>query len=205
MQKSSSRDSSQPGFWDVRFENKVMPWDKGGVPLALQEFVAHAQRPLVTLIPGCGQGHEVRLLVQAGWDVTAIDFSAAAVAAARAAIGAAGEYVLQADFFEFQPGRPVELIYERAFLCALPPAMRARIAMRWVALLPAGSLLAGFFYIDDSAERSLKGPPFSITHTELQALMTPYFELLEQRAVSDSLAVFGGNERWQVWRRLAAK
>lgn len=201
MQKTPSRDSSQPGFWDERFENKVMPWDKGGVPLALQEFVTQTERPLVTLIPGCGLGHEVRLLAQAGWDVTAIDFSAAAVASAKATIGEAGEYVLEADFFEYLPERALDLIYERAFLCALPPAMRERIAARWASLLPAGALLAGFFYIDDSLERSLKGPPFSISNAELQALLAPHFELQEQRAVTDSLAVFGDNERWQVWRR----
>lgn len=202
MQKSPSRDSSQPGFWDERFENKVTPWDKGGVPLAFQEFVAQAKRPLATLIPGCGLGHEVRLLAQAGWEVTAIDFSAAAVASARAAIGALGESVQQADFFEYQPRQTLDLIYERAFLCALPPAMRARIAARWAELLPPGALLAGFFYIDDSEQRSLKGPPFSITRSELQALLAAHFELVEERKVEDTLPVFGGNERWQVWRRM---
>lgn len=204
MQNSPSRDSSQPGFWDERFENKVTPWDKGGAPLALQEFVANAERPLTTLIPGCGLGHEVRLLVQAGWDVTAIDFSAAAVASARAVLGAAAHHVQQADFFEYQPQQRLDLIYERAFLCALPPAMRASIVKRWAALLPPGALLAGFFYIDDSEQRSPKGPPFSITSEALHALMAPHFELLEECAVSDSLPVFGNNERWQVWRRLVA-
>lgn len=201
MQKDPSRDSSQPGFWDERFESKVTPWDKGGVPLAFQEFVTQTKRALATLIPGCGLGHEVRLLAQASWDVTAIDFSAAAVASAKAAIGAAGQHVVEADFFEYQPRQILDLIYERAFLCALPPAMRARIAARWAELLPAGALLAGFFYIDNSPERSLKGPPFSITSADLQALLAAHFELLEERAVEDSLPVFGGNERWQIWRR----
>lgn len=178
-----------------------MPWDKGGVPQALQEFVRRAERTLVTLIPGCGIGYEAAFLAQAGWDVTAIDFSPAAVASARAAIGVWGKHVVEADFFQYQPQRTLDLIYERAFLCALPAAMRADIVARWAALLPAGGLLAGFFYTDNSPERSLKGPPFSIQADELQALISPYFQLLEDTGVDDSIAAFAGKERWQVWRR----
>jgi hypothetical protein len=32
--------------------------------------------------------------------------------------------------------------------------------------------------------------------------MSPYFALLEERSISDSIPVFAGKERWQVWRRL---
>lgn len=202
MQHFQTKDPLQPGFWNERFEISFTPWDKGGVPLALQDFVAKAERPLITLIPGCGVGYEAAFLAQSGWDVTAIDFSAAAVASAQAAIGEWGRHVIEADFFLYQPAQPLELIYERAFLCALPPDMRPQIVRRWAELLPAGALLAGFFYIDDSAGRSLKGPPFSIAAAELQALISPYFELIEDADVADSIPVFAGKEHWQVWRRL---
>ena len=205
MQKISSKDPMQPGFWDQRFEAQFTPWDKGGVPQALRDFVAKAAQPLVTLIPGCGIGYEAAFLAQSGWDVTAIDFSPAAVASAKAAIGEWGQHVIQADFFQYQPARTLGLIYERAFLCALPAAMRPEIVQRWAALLPAGALLAGFFYTDNSPERSLKGPPFSMSSDELQTLISPYFELLEDSAVVDSIPVFIGKERWQVWRRLASR
>ncbi|MBI3284833.1 MAG: methyltransferase domain-containing protein [Burkholderiales bacterium] len=203
MAEFQNRDPAAPGFWNERFEQGYTPWDQGGVPPTLHEFVRHATQPLATLIPGCGNAHEAALLAQAGWDVTAIDFSAAAVASARAALGEWGSQVQQADFFSYVPARPLQLIYERAFFCALPPYRRAGIAARWAALLPAGALLAGFFYIDDSAQASLKGPPFSIGSAELRALLTPDFELLEQHAVDGSIAVFEGKEIWQVWRRRA--
>lgn len=203
MPDFQSKDPTQAGFWNERFETQFTPWDKGGVPQALQQFVASAQRPLVTLIPGCGLGYEAAFLAQSGWDVTAIDFSSAAVVSAQAAIGEWGRHVVEADFFQYQPARPVELIYERAFLCALPHAMREKIVQRWATLLPAGGLLTGFFYLDDSAARSLKGPPFSISSAQLQALMSPYFELLEDADVADSIPVFVGKERWQVWRRFS--
>jgi trans-aconitate methyltransferase len=47
--------------------------------------------------------------------------------------------------FEYQPAFTPDLIYERAFLCAIPPAMRPQLLARWAELLPAGGLLAGFF------------------------------------------------------------
>lgn len=193
-----SRDPSAPGFWSERFERAFTPWDKGGVPAALRRFVAQAGRTYVTLIPGCGTGYEVACLAEAGWDVIAIDFSAAAVETARKSLGKWAERVVQADFFDYAPPRPIELIYERAFFCALPTRMRQDIVKRWAALLPSGGLLAGFFFFDDAP----KGPPFGIDAAELETLLAPYFERIADEAVDDSLAVFAGKERWQVWRRL---
>ncbi len=69
------RDPAGPEFWSERFEQKFTPWDKGGVPATLRDFAARFPQPRVALIPGCGTGHEVAYLSEAGWDVTAIDFS----------------------------------------------------------------------------------------------------------------------------------
>ena len=199
MPTFETRDPATPAFWNERFEQRFMPWDRGGVPAALQRFVAAATEPLVTLIPGCGLGYEVAYLSEAGWDVSAIDFSPAAVAAARSTLGAWAERVLQADFFSFTPPQPLDLIYERAFLCALPRRMWPAVAARWAELLPAGGLLAGFFYFSDTAG----GPPFGANQAELDALLTPYFDCIEDLPVTDSIAVFTGKERWKIWRNRA--
>lgn len=175
-----------------------MPWDKGGVPAQFRQFVANAPHPYVTLIPGCGLGYEVVLLAEAGWDVTAIDFSAAAVAAAQAALGKWSGRVLQADFFHYTPAAPIQLIYERAFLCALPRNMWPAIVQRWAELLSAGGILAGYFFFDDAP----KGPPFGANRAALEALLQPSFRLVEERDVKDSIEVFTGRERWMVWQRL---
>lgn len=193
------RDSTDPAFWNERFEQAFMPWDRAAAPAALRRFVACAPKPLITLIPGCGLGHEVVLLAEAGWDVTAIDFSPAAVLAARRNLGPWAAHVVEADFFRFEPPRRPELIYERAFLCALAPGQRAAIAERWAALLPKNGLLAGFFFFDQTTG----GPPFGIEDGQLNALLEPYFERIEDDPVEDSIPVFVGKERWQVWRRRA--
>lgn len=190
------RDPLDPAFWDERFTRGFTPWDRGGVPQALRAFAA-ASSPLVTLIPGCGAAWELAALCELGWDATAIDFSPVAVARAQEQLGPWSDHVIEADFFAYAPAKPLQLIYERAFLCALPPIMWPQVAARYAALLPPGALLAGFFFFDSNP----KGPPFGISAAGLDALLLPAFEKIVDDAVSDSIAVFEGKERWQVWRR----
>jgi hypothetical protein len=195
----STRDPNAPGFWNERFKEGFMPWDQAGVPASFKAFVErHA--PMPVLIPGCGSAYEAWWLAEKGWTIRAIDFAANAVEAARAHLGAHAEVVEQADFFTYRPPFEPGWIYERAFLCALPPSRRANWLARMAALLPAGGLLAGFFFIGATP----KGPPFGIDRAELDALLTPQFELLEDEPAVDSIAVFAGKERWLTWRRRGA-
>jgi hypothetical protein len=64
-------------------------------------------------------------------------------------------------------------------------------------LLSGGALLAGFYFFGTTP----KGPPFGIERAELEALLMPHFDLIEDEAVNDSIAVFAGRERWMTWRR----
>ncbi|APA85826.1 methyltransferase domain-containing protein [Paraburkholderia sprentiae WSM5005] len=195
----ATRDPNSPEFWDERFERRFTPWDQAGVPSAFRAF-AERHRDAAVLIPGCGSAHEAVWLARQGNPVRAIDFSPAAVAAAREQLGAQhASLVEQADFFTYAPPFAPAWIYERAFFCALSPTRRADYAQRMAALLPAGGLLAGLFFIGATP----KGPPFGIERGELDALLTPHFELLEDEAVDDSIAVFAGRERWLTWRRRA--
>jgi SAM-dependent methyltransferase len=191
-------DPATPAFWDVRFDADFTPWDQGGVPQCLIEFVNTRAKPLRTLIPGCGSAYEVRFLAERAWPVLAVDFSASAVARAARILGALATHVQEADFFgpALQPGQ-FDLVYERAFMCALPRTMRADWARRVAELLAPGALLAGFFFFDETP----KGPPFGISETALNEMLLPAFECIEMRAPPDSIPVFTGKEQWMVWRR----
>lgn len=192
------RDPASPAFWDERFERQFTPWDQGGVPPGLRDFAA-ASTPLVTLIPGCGSAYELAFLADLGWDATAIDFSPVAVAQGRAAVGVQhAARVIEADFFQWLPTQPLQLIYERAFLCAMPRAMWPQVAARWAQLLASGGLLAGYFFFDEAP----KGPPFGLGRAQLDALLGADFVCIADDAVSVSIPVFAGKERWMVWRRL---
>ena len=150
-----------------------------------------------TLIPGCGSAWDAAHLATLGWPVTALDFSPKAVEAARAVLGDAPVNLVCADFFTFTPTAPYALIYERAFLCALPRKLWADWGRRVAELLPSGARLAGFFFVCDQ----VKGPPFGILPAELDALLSANFECIEDAAVDTSIPAFSGRERWQVWQR----
>jgi len=197
QEKPPEQRPEHPDFWCKRFGDGTTPWDAGRVPAAFAEFIAAQGKPLNTMIPGCGSAWEAAHLAELGWPVTALDFSPVAVDKARAILGNAAVDLVCADFFSFAPAAPCELIYERAFLCALPRKMWQDWARRVAELLPGGALLAGFFFVCDQA----KGPPFGILPEQLDGLLTRNFERVEDKPVDDSIPVFAGRERWQVWRR----
>ena len=83
-------DSSKPDFWNTRYASGKTPWDLGGVPAALRSFLSRARPPGRVLIPGCGSGYEVQAFHEAGFAVTAIDFSSAAIERAGRLLGPLG-------------------------------------------------------------------------------------------------------------------
>ncbi|AGH83010.1 MULTISPECIES: TPMT family class I SAM-dependent methyltransferase [Ralstonia solanacearum species complex] len=201
----TTRDAAAPAFWDERFSRDHMPWDAHGVPPAFRQFCEAQPAPLSTLIPGCGSAYEAGWLAERGWPVAAIDFAPSAVASAQAVLGPHAGVVELADFFRFTPRQPVQWIYERAFLCAMPRRLWADYATQVARLLPPGGLLAGFFVVVDGRAAAPSGPPFEITAQEQEALLSPAFERIADALVpeNESIPVFAGRERWQVWRRRA--
>jgi SAM-dependent methyltransferase len=146
--KPAHQRPEHPDFWCKRFGDGVTPWDAGGVPSAFERFVLAQAVPLATLIPGCGSAWEAARLAALQWPVTALDFSPQAVAAARRVLDGADVELMCDDFFTFLPTRDYALIYERAFLCALPRSRWADWGKRVAELLRPGGLLAGFFVSD---------------------------------------------------------
>lgn len=188
-----------PDFWDHRFRSAVTPWDAGGVPEQLRAFADGMPANARVLVPGCGSAYEAGYLAAPGRDVVALDFSAAAIAAARLTLGSWRGRLVHDDFFHFANDAPFDLIYERAFLCALPRSLWPDYAQRMARLVRPGGHLAGYFLLGDEP----KGPPFAIGGEALDALLAPWFTRICDAPASDSIAVFAGRERWQVWCRKA--
>jgi hypothetical protein len=176
------------------------PWDLGGVPSALVSFLARTRTSTRVLIPGCGSGYEVRAFHEAGHDVTAIEFSACAVARARKILGALGDKVVLGNFFEHDFGeRPYGLIYERGFLSSLPPAWWLGYASRMANLLPIGGRLVGLFLYGQEPDP----PPFPMTKKTAAGLLGRSFQLRQTEPVKESVPVYQGLENWQEWEKLA--
>lgn len=207
----STRDPTQPAFWDERFRAGFTPWDAGCAPPAFLRWLdaLGPGRGRRVLVPGCGRGYEVAALDAAGFEVTAIDYAADAVAQARASLGEAlaARTLHQADFFADGPwcAQPFDLIYERAFLAALPPARWAEWAQRAAQRVAPGGSMAGLFVLDADAAAApvRRGPPFATSLDELQRLLHGTFTLVETLAVphTESLPVFAGREMWCDWQR----
>ena len=191
-------DSSKAEFWNSRYAANKMPWDFGGVPGALRSFLERANPPGRVLIPGCGSGYEVQAFHEAGFEVTAIDFSPVAVEHAARLLGPLKDFVIQGDFFTHHFGdHEFDLIYERTFLCSLPPERWPAYARRMAELLAPGKMLAGMFLYGEEPDP----PPYPLGEGKALELLGKDFDLGRTEPVSDSLPLFAGRERWQEWRR----
>ena len=174
MPEFASRDPNTPAFWDERFERGFTPWDRGGVPQALRDFVARSGRPLVDADPWLRRRLRAGVPVGAGLGRHRDRFLAGRRGEGEGRAGAVGGRRGAGRFLRLPcRTRRSTLIYERAFLCALPRAMWPRVAARWADLLPPGGRLAGFFFFDDVA----KGPPFGIDRAAARSVAQPAFRL----------------------------
>ena len=135
--------------------------------------------------------------MQPGYDVSAIDFSPAAVDQAKRVLGSLAERVILGDFFTYDFGqRRFDLIYERTFLCSMTPTRWPEYVNRMAdLLLPGGRLIGVLLY----GQRRSSGPPFPITEPEAEQLFKKRFQLVRSEATTDSLPLFRDMERWQEW------
>ena len=192
---TESEDSRRPEFWNVRYAARETPWTLASLPSRLELFLRSA-KPGTVLVPGCGNGHALRAFHQAGWTVTALDFSPVAVAQAKAQLPELATSILLDDFFKHDfGGRQFDLCYERTFLCALAPELRPAYVRRMVELLRPQGMLAGFFLFGEEPDP----PPYPLTDREARDLFERDFHLVRSEWVEGSLPLYEGKERWLEW------
>lgn len=191
-------DSGSSDYWENRYLKNDKPWDAGKTPSELQNYLANIKKAGRVLIPGCGTAHEAHTFAEAGFDVYAIDFSSTVAKLAQISVGNKANIIF-GDFFSFDFGElSFDLVYERAFLCAIPRTLWTQYAKRQANLLRVGGQLIGYF-IHDEKEQSL--PPFGLKQNELSTLLENQFTLIEKNEVQNSLPLFSGKEHWQIWER----
>ncbi len=192
-------------FWDELFTKGTMPWDRNSTPEDLHQFLlangvdAESETKPMVFIPGCGAGYEVVSFIKADYQVTAMDYSLQAVNLAKQQLGQYGDVVVHGDVFEAQFASPFNVIYERAFLAALPREKWTDYFTMLERLLPSGGLLIGYFVISDDYRSRF--PPFCLRSGELTQWLSSSFNLLSCSRVEDSVAVFADKEYWMVWQK----
>src|SRR6058998_985147 len=165
-------DSTHSEFWSSRYATGKTPWDFGGVPAAVNSFLSRSSGPGKVLIPGCGSGYEVQAFHDAGYDVTAIDFSPAAVEQAKRVLGNLAKRVILGDFFTYDfRRRRFHQIYERTFLCSLPPSRWPDYVRRMADLLSPGGRLIGVFLYGQEREP----PPYPLRDKQAEQLFEKHF------------------------------
>jgi len=192
---------SHPEYWNIRYLSGQTPWDFGGIPADLKAYLKRKPRGGRVLIPGCGSGYEIKAFAEAGYEVTALDIAPAAVERARKFVGPAlARNIFAGDFFQYEFGpAPFDVIYERTFLCSLLPDRREAYRNRAVSLLRYRGSLLGYFYYQVPVVEA--GPPFGFAWGSADELFARYFLLVKDTAVTDSLPLYAGRERWQEWQR----
>jgi methyl halide transferase len=146
-----------------------------------------ADAPLVA-VPGCGRGHDARLLAKMGYRAVGFDFAEAAISEARALAKAEGSaarferrdvFSLAADFAE-----AFDAVWEYTCFCAIDPARRADYVNVMRAILKPGGTLLGCFYPLRAGD---EGPPFPVALAEVERLLEPGFRVEESRAPAASV------------------
>jgi 2-polyprenyl-3-methyl-5-hydroxy-6-metoxy-1,4-benzoquinol methylase len=166
-------------FWQERFQKKETGWDRGNAsPQLLAWLDAGELKPCRIAVPGCGAGWEVVELVQRGFEVVAIDYTAAAVERTHANLLSKGlkAEVVQTDVLTYQPNSPFDAIYEQTCLCAIHPDHWFEYSSqlsKW--LKPQGSLFAAFMQIPrpPAVEQGMiVGPPYHCDINAVRALFS---------------------------------
>lgn len=176
-----------PRFWRERWLRNQIGFHQDRVNPYLQRYCNRLElKPGDTVfVPLCGKSLDMVWITQQGYGVVGVEISEVAVEAFFREQGLEpgredrGAYVrwqagalavLEGDFFHLQAVDlgPVQAVYDRASLIALPPRLREDYAHRMGQLFPSGirTLLITLEY----PQEEMDGPPFSVTDAEVAAL-----------------------------------
>lgn len=182
-----------PEFWHQRWASRQIGFHEGAANALLQKHfgalgLGPGQR---VFVPLCGKTRDIHWLLGRGCRVAGVELSAVAIEELFAElgevpeIGAAGDLALYrtrdleihvGDFFSLSRSQlgPVDAIYDRAALVALPRAMRVRYATHLTAIAAAApQLLITFEY----EQHLVDGPPFSVSEVEVRQLYADRYEI----------------------------
>ena len=156
-------------FWETRFREGRTPWEREGInPSFTAWLVAGDLSPCRILVPGAGRSPEPAALLEAGFDVVALDLANSAVTFQAAALGV--DRTVRADVTTWMPNKMFDAVYDQTCLCALPPELwvgyEAQLR-RW--LRPGGRLFILFMQTEREG-----GPPFDCPLSDMRSLFSAW-------------------------------
>lgn len=175
-------------YWEDRWATGDTPWQLEQVNPLLQRFLPDLQLPVGSrvLVPLCGQSLDMLWLRDQGYEVVGIELAEQSIRgflqhhdllAETAAFdwgtryAVSGLHLLCADIFALEAADvgPVDLIWDRAALVALPAEMRADYVRQLLALTPTRPPL--LCWTLEYEQPQMAGPPFSVWLDEVEHLL----------------------------------
>lgn len=195
--------ASEAARWEHKYAVGSDGWELGRAAPPLHRLFAESPLPRSgaepgapprVLVPGCGRGHEARLLAEAGAEVVAIDIAPTAVASTRRLAAERGLRItaMEADVLALpqeHEGR-YDLFLEHCCFCAIDPTRRDDYVEAAARALRPGGRLIGLFYCHDYPG----GPPFGSSADEIRARFGRRFTLLTEEVPTDSVLSRAGQE-----------
>jgi thiopurine S-methyltransferase len=191
-------------FWHTRWEKNEIAFHQHDINVHLQTFWQQLALPQggCVFVPLCGKSRDMVWLAQQGYAVLGVELSPVAVQSFFAENGlmpyvhrditfqswqADRFRLLCGDFFALSKAllKDIMGVYDRASLIAFPPAMRKAYAEHLRDILPSSASL--LLVTLEYAEGAMKGPPFSVTETEVQDLYGAHYAI-ECLYVHDALS-----------------
>lgn len=189
---------NKAGYWDAIYEAETRPrWDLGDVAPPLKHWLEHARpQPGRVLIPGCGFGHDVRLLAERGFEAVGVDFADRAIARALElhANAPGTPRFRQADIFDLAAtdAGAFDYVYEYTCFVAIHPQRRAEYARLVHRVLRPGGRLIGCFYNHGRPG----GPPYDATREHVLAAFAKGFRIEKLEVSPHSVERRQGHELW---------
>ncbi|MFN3783875.1 MAG: methyltransferase domain-containing protein [Spirosomataceae bacterium] len=183
-------------YWTERYRTNKIGWDIGGISPAFQLFFDSIQdKNASILIPGCGNAHEARYLLQKGFkNCTLVDISPLLVENLREDLQEPIEkgfcQLICTDFFSLEG--TYDFIFEQTFFCALDPSLRPAYCQKMAKLLSPNGHLVGLLF----NRAFLGGPPFGGTKEEYLRLFSDVFVIHKMEDCTHSIPARAGTELW---------
>jgi methyl halide transferase len=203
QRQNAGKQVSKSEFWNSIYVEQESPrWNLGHAAPSLKHWLeTSGAAPGRVLVPGCGYGHDVRLLAAHGFEAVGVDFAPLAIERGREVLKAApGNWELrQADIFDLPKTDRAgfDYIYEYTCFVAIEPPRRSEYVQLKLELLRPGGMLIGCFY-NHGREG---GPPFDVTRDEVLELYGPHFEISRLEVTKHSIERRLGHELWAEFKK----
>jgi hypothetical protein len=187
-------------YWTDKYLNKQIGWDIGyPSPAIVDYFKTVDNKEARILVPGGGNGYEVKALFEMGFsNIFLLDF---ALPPLQSFADSMPEFpssrLIKENFFEHHG--TYDYIVEQTFFCALKPSLRERYVQKMYQLLAVEGVLVGLLF---NISFNKDHPPFGGERASYELLFQTTFAIAKLEKCTNSIPQREGNELFIEMKRL---